>query len=128
MLKRIHHVAIICRNIERSKHFYMDVLGFELTGEVFRAERSSWKVDLALNGVYCVELFSFPDPPLRVSQPEAAGLRHIAFSVADLESWVEILNAKGLTCEPIRIDPYTGAKFTFCADPDGLPVEFYEER
>lgn len=126
MLKGIHHVAIICSNIEQSKQFYMETLGFQLLAEVYRSERASWKVDLSLSGQYCLELFSFPNPPPRVSGPEAAGLRHLAFSVTNLEVWIEQLYAKGVICEPIRIDPYTGAKFTFCADPDGLPVEFYE--
>ncbi len=126
MLKGIHHVAIICSDIERSKQFYTELLGFRVAAEVYREERQSWKVDLQLNGVYCIELFSFPQVPARLSRPEAAGLRHLAFSVENLHAWVDALEAKGLPCEPIRTDPYSGAQFTFCSDPDGLPVEFYE--
>ena len=126
MLKGIHHIAIICSDIERSRHFYIELLGFRIVAEVYREDRQSWKIDLQLNGLYCIELFSFPEAPPRISRPEAAGLRHLAFSVENLEAWVAELQAKGIECEPIRIDPYTGAQFTFCADPDGLPLEFYE--
>ena len=126
MLTSLHHIAIICSDYERSKKFYIEVLGFTIIREVYRAERQSYKLDLALNGDYLIELFSFPDPPARVSRPEATGLRHIAFRVADMESAKKELESKGVSCEPIRIDEFTDRKFTFFSDPDGLPIELYE--
>jgi glyoxylase I family protein len=125
MLTSIHHIAIICSDYERSKKFYVEILGFTIIREVYRAERASYKLDLALNGQYVVELFSFPDPPARVSRPEATGLRHIAFA-EDIELAIKELESKGVICEPIRIDDYTQKKFTFFSDPDGLPIELYE--
>ena len=122
----IHHIAIICDDYERSKKFYTDVLGLEILQEIYRAERDSFKLDLALNGNYVIELFSFPNPPKRVSRPEAAGLRHLCFLVSDLEESIEFLMDNGIATEPIRIDETTGKRFTFFADPDGLPIEFYE--
>jgi glyoxylase I family protein len=122
----IHHIAIICNDYERSKKFYTDVLGLEILQEIYRAERDSFKLDLALNGNYVIELFSFPNPPKRVSRPEAVGLRHLSFSVGDLEESIEFLTDNGIATEPIRIDETTGKRFTFFADPDGLPIEFYE--
>jgi glyoxylase I family protein len=122
----IHHIAIICDNYERSKKFYTDVLGLEILQEIYRAERDSFKLDLALNGKYIIELFSFPNPPNRVSRPEAVGLRHLSFSVGDLEASIEFLTDNGIATESIRIDETTGKRFTFFADPDGLPIEFYE--
>lgn len=126
MIKTLHHVAIICTDYKRSKQFYTEVLGFKIEQEVFREERDSYKLDLSLNGVYLIELFSFPNPPERRSRPEAAGLRHIAFGVEDLEYSVSILKKEGVVVEPIRIDEFTNRKFTFFADPDNLPIEFYE--
>ena len=126
MLNAIHHIAIICSNIDVSKTFYTEVLGFKIVQEVYREERESWKVDLALNDNYCVELFSFPNPPKRVSQPEALGLRHLAFSVENIDLAVEELKTKDVTCEPIRVDEFTGKRFTFIQDPDGLPIELYD--
>ena len=128
MLKHldIHHIAIICNDYERSKKFYTDVLGLEILQEIYRAERDSFKLDLALNGNYVIELFSFPNPPKRVSRPEAVGLRHLSFSVGDLEESIEFLTDNGIASEPIRIDETKGKRFTFFADPDGLPIEFYE--
>ena len=126
MLSGLHHIAIICSDYERSKKFYTGILGFTIVREVYREERQSYKLDLALNGDYLIELFSFPDPPARVSHPEAAGLRHIAFRVADIESAKKELEAKGVISEPIRIDEFTDKKFTFFSDPDGLPIELYE--
>ena len=122
----IHHIAIICDDYERSKKFYTDVLGLEILQEIYRAERDSFKLDLALNGNYVIELFSFPNPPKRVSRPEAVGLRHLSFSVGDLEESIEFLTDNGIASEPIRIDENKGKQFTFFADPDGLPIEFYE--
>ena len=126
-LKRVHHIAIIATNYAQSKAFYCDILGFTLQGEYYRAERDSWKGDLALNGQYVIELFSFPSPPARVNRPEACGLRHLAFSVADIEQAVAQLQAAGVECEPVRVDPYTESRFTFFSDPDGLPLELYEQ-
>ncbi|UGA51984.1 MULTISPECIES: VOC family protein [Dickeya] len=122
----VHHIAIIASDYERSKRFYCDVLGFTLQQEVYRAARDSWKGDLALNGAYLIELFSFPSSPARVSRPEACGLRHLAFAVDDIEQAVIALNEAGVDCEPVRTDEYTGRRFTFFADPDGLPLELYE--
>lgn len=125
-LQDLHHIAIICSDYERSKKFYTDILGLEIIQEVFREERDSYKLDLALNGKYLIELFSFPNPPQRVSRPEATGLRHLAFSVEDLNHCVSFLNSKDVIVEPIRVDDTTGKRFTFIADPDDLPIEFYE--
>ncbi len=125
-LNSIHHVAIICSDYEASKRFYTKVLGFTIKDENYRAERRSFKLDLALGERYCIELFSFPDPPARVSRPEACGLRHLAFEVEDLTEATAWLIENGISPEPIRVDEYTGKRFTFFADPDNLPLEFYE--
>jgi glyoxylase I family protein len=126
MLKKVHHIAIICSDYEKSKHFYTEILGFEITQEVYREERQSYKLDLFLNGNYCIELFSFPNPPKRISQPEACGLRHLAFEVDNIESAIEILSKHNIKTEPIRIDEFTQKRFTFFEDPDQLPIELYE--
>lgn len=126
-LESVHHIAIICSDYEKSKDFYVLILGLKPIREVFREERKSYKLDLEVNGHYQIELFSFPDPPERPGYPEAAGLRHLAFAVADIEAAVEYLTSQGIKVEPIRIDPYTDKKFTFFADPDGLPLELYEK-
>jgi glyoxylase I family protein len=126
-LKGIHHVAIICTDYQRSKAFYTGVLGFTIKQEVFRKERESYKLDLCLGDSYIIELFSFPHPSPRPSNPEAAGLRHLAFRVDDIESAVEHLVQKNISVEPIRIDEYTGRRFCFFRDPDDLPLELYEE-
>lgn len=125
-LNRVHHVAIICTDYTRSKHFYTEVLGMKAFREVFRKERNSYKLDLEVGGLYQIELFSFPEPPPRPSRPEAAGLRHLAFEVDDIELAIAEVNAHGVITEPIRVDEFTGKRFTFMADPDGLPIEFYE--
>ncbi|PWC18460.1 VOC family protein [Brenneria corticis] len=125
-LQGIHHIAIIAADYARSKSFYCDIMGFTLINEVYRAERDSWKGDLALNECYLIELFSFPAPPPRVSQPEACGLRHLAFAVKDVEQAIAALTQAGVECEPIRIDAETQRRFTFLRDPDGLPLELYE--
>ena len=126
-LKQVHHIAIIATDYARSKAFYCDILGFTLQSEVYRAERDSWKGDLALNGQYVIELFSFPFPPARPSHPEACGLRHLAFSVGDIDSAVAHLKSQGVACEDIRVDTLTDKRFTFFADPDGLPLELYQQ-
>lgn len=127
MLKSVHHIAIICSDYEISKKFYTEVLGLEIIREVYRKDRNSVKLDLSLNGHYIIELFWFPDPPKRLTEPEACGLRHLAFEVNDLEAEIERINAHSYTLEPIRIDEFTGKRFTFLKDPDGLPIELYEE-
>ncbi len=123
----LHHIAIICSDYERSKDFYTRILGLRVLAETWRAARQSWKLDLALSDRYVIELFSFPEPPPRPSHPEACGLRHLAFAVDDVAAQVELLRAKGVDPEPIRTDDLTGKRFTFFADPDGLPLELYEK-
>jgi glyoxylase I family protein len=125
-LKKIHHIAIICSNYEVSKDFYVRILGLTPLQEVYREDRDSYKLDLEVNGHYQIELFSFPNPPARPSYPEAAGLRHLAFEVDDIEEAVRHLTTMQVEVEGIRIDPWTQKKFTFFADPDGLPIELYE--
>jgi glyoxylase I family protein len=125
-LNKIHHTAIICSDYQKSKHFYTQILGLEILQEIYREERQSYKLDLALNGNYVIELFSFPNPPKRPSRPEATGLRHLAFEVINLDETVAFLNTKNIESEPIRIDEMTQKRFTFIADPDELPIEFYE--
>ncbi|MCX6202758.1 MAG: VOC family protein [Bacteroidetes bacterium] len=125
-LKAVHHIAIICSNYEKSKFFYTNVLGFTILREVYREERQSYKLDLALNGHYIIELFSFPNSPARPSRPESCGLRHLAFSVENIQEAVNALSTKGVIMEPIRIDEFTNKQFTFFADPDGLPIELYQ--
>ncbi len=125
MLNAVHHVAVICSDYERSKRFYADILGLPIIREVWRADRQSWKCDLRM-GAAQIELFSFPAPPARPSRPEACGLRHLAFSVAALEPVIEHLQSHNIIVEPIRLDEHTGKRFTFFADPDGLPLELYE--
>lgn len=122
----LHHIAIICSDYEKSKRFYTEILGFEIINEVYRKERASYKLDLSLNGSYLIELFSFPTPPARQTRPEATGLRHISFGVKNIEKSIEFLNSENVLTEPVRIDEYTGKKFTFFTDPDNLPIEIYE--
>lgn len=123
---QIHHIAIICSNYEVSKKFYTEVLGLNIIREVYREERQSYKLDLAIGDHYIIELFSFPNPPKRPSRPERCGLRHLAFSVDDVQEKRNELILKGLDCEEIRIDEFTDKKFFFTTDPDNLPLEFYE--
>ncbi|MEA5460672.1 VOC family protein [Arcicella sp. LKC2W] len=126
-INHIHHIAIICSDYQKSKKFYTEILGFKVENEVFRAERQSYKLDLSVNGLYQIELFSFPNPPARTSRPEACGLRHLAFEVNNIEETREQLVAKGLDCEVIRIDEITDRPFFFTSDPDELPIEFYQK-
>jgi glyoxylase I family protein len=125
-LSKIHHIAIIASDYVKSKRFYTKILGFEIIKETYRENRDSIKLDLALNSEYIIELFSFPNPPKRSSQPEATGLRHLAFEVKDIEHSIAELTKDGINCEPIRIDELTGKRFTFFEDPDHLPLELYE--
>ncbi|MHC5743138.1 MAG: SMU1112c/YaeR family gloxylase I-like metalloprotein [Nostoc sp.] len=122
----IHHVAIICSDYDRSKAFYVEVLGFSIIQETFRAARNSYKLDLKVAENTQIELFSFPNPPERPSKPESCGLRHLAFQVDDVEETVFYLKSKGLEVENIRVDEITGKKYTFFKDPDNLPLEIYE--
>lgn len=126
-LNKIHHIAIICSDYQKSKKFYTEVLGFKIIQEVYRKERDSYKLDLALQNYYCIELFSFPNPPKRPSRPESTGLRHLAFAVNNIEEEREKLMQLGITVEQIRVDEFTQKKFTFFEDPDALPIELYEE-
>jgi glyoxylase I family protein len=126
-LHKIHHIAIICSNYTVSKAFYTGVLGLTILKETFREERQSYKLDLEVDGQYQLELFSFPDPPPRPSRPEACGLRHLAFEVKDIRAAIDVLHQKGVTTEPVRTDELTGKQFTFFADPDGLPLELYQQ-
>lgn len=125
-LNKVHHIAILCSDYQKSKTFYTEVLGLTIIREIYREERHSYKLDLALNGTYIVELFSFQNPPKRPSRPEAVGLRHLAFEVINLDETIAYLNTKNILSEPIRIDATTEKRFTFIADPDELPIEFYE--
>src|SRR5215469_3319499 len=120
LLAAIHHVALICSAYARSKAFYSQTLGLSIICEVYRAERDSWKLELEVSPGVILELFSFPSPPPRPSRPEAQGLRHLAFAVPDVEAVIDVLRSRGVACEPVRIDEFTGRRFTFFADPDGL--------
>jgi glyoxylase I family protein len=126
-ITKVHHIAIICADYAVSKAFYVDVLGCTVIAETFREARQSYKLDLDVQGQAQIELFSFPESPPRPSYPEARGLRHLAFEVVDIEAAVRELEASGVRVEPIRHDELTGKRFTFFADPDGLPLELYEQ-
>jgi glyoxylase I family protein len=125
-INKVHHIAIIGSDYAQSKYFYTEVLGLRIIREVYREARDSYKLDLAIGDNYVIELFSFPNPPPRPSRPESCGLRHLAFEVADVEAAKAAIEQKGVAVEPIRIDEFTGKKFTFFADPDDLPIEIYE--
>lgn len=127
MINKVHHIAIICSDYEASKKFYTEVRGMQIICETYREERESYKLDLALNGNYIIELFSFPSPPKRPTRPEACGLRHLAFEVDNLDEVIRNLEKHQIEVEPVRVDEITGKRFTFIADPDGLPVEFCEK-
>lgn len=127
-LNKVHHIAIICSDYQRSLHFYTHVLGMTVMAEHYRESRQSYKTDLALGDEYVVELFSFPSPPPRVTRPEAAGLRHLAFEVDDIIETVQELDAMGVEHEEVRTDEYTGKRFLFFQDPDGQPIEVYEGK
>ena len=123
---KIHHIAIICSDYQVSKKFYTEILGLNIIREIYREERQSYKLDLAIGDDYVIELFSFPNPPKRPSRPESCGLRHLAFAVENVEVKRAELLQKGIDCEEIRLDEFTDKKFFFIADPDDLPLEFYE--
>ena len=126
-LNRVHHIAIICTDYQKSKHFSSEILGLKIVREVYREQRDSYKLDLEVGDLYQIELFSFPNPAPRPSRPEAVGLRHLAFEVDDVNGAVFHIREYGIEVEPIRIDEFTGKRFTFFADPDGLPIELYEK-
>ena len=126
-LNKIHHIAIICSDYQKSKTFYTNILGLTIIQEIYREERQSYKLDLALNGNYIIEIFSFPNPPKRPSTPEAAGMRHLAFEVNDIQKTRDYLVNKNISSEEIRVDEHTKKRFFFIADPDDLPIEFYEK-
>jgi glyoxylase I family protein len=126
MFNRIHHIAIICSDYSRSKHFYVEILGFKILLEVYREDRKSYKLDLCVGDQYQIELFSFPAPPKRITSPEACGLRHIAFEVENVADIAQRLRDRGVEVEPIRVDEFTYKSFTFFRDPDNLPIEIYE--
>ena len=125
-IRSIHHIAILTDDYEKSKRFYTEVLGFEVIRETYRAGRRSYKLDLAIAGLYQIELFSFPDFRERGSYPEAKGLRHLAFAVDNVDNAAEELRAKGVEVEPVRIDELTLKRFVFFTDPNGQPLELYE--
>lgn len=127
MLNKIHHAAIICSDYPRAKDFYCRILGFLVIKETYREERDSYKLDLQIGQHDQIELFSFPSPPERLTRPEACGLRHLAFQTPDVDSYRTHLDKQGVQCEPVRIDEITGKKFFFFYDPDGLPLEVYEQ-
>jgi glyoxylase I family protein len=126
-INKVHHIAIIASDYQKSKYFYTEILGLQIVREVYREARNSYKLDLAIGENYVIELFSFPNPPARPSRPESCGLRHLAFEVEDVAEAKQNLEVKGIEVEDIRIDEFTGKKFTFFADPDDLPIEFYEQ-
>ena len=125
-LNSIHHTSVICSDFEKSKKFYTEILGLHIIQEIYRSDRDSFKLDLALHGHFILELFSFPNSPKRTTKPEACGLRHIAFAVDNVEHSVAALTERGVPCEIIRHDEHTHKKYTFFHDPDGLPIELYE--
>ena len=125
-LNSTHHIAIICSDYPVSKKFYTQILGLSILAEHYREERKSYKLDLKLGDQYCIELFSFPNPAPRTSRPEACGLRHLAFEVTSIEKSIKWLNENKIRTEPVRVDEYTGKRFTFFSDPDNLPLELYE--
>ena len=124
-LNKLHHVAIICSDYARTKEFYTEKLQLPLVREVYRPERRDHILTL-LAGAVEIELFIVENPPARVTNPEARGLRHLAFHVEDIEPVIAWLNAKGIETEPVRVDPFTGGRMTFFRDPDGLPLELHE--
>ena len=126
ILNTIHHIAIICSDKDAALHFYHDILGFPIIRSNFRPGRQDWKIDLRINETTELELFIMSDRPARVTDPEAYGLRHLAFAVSSVSDTVAELENAGISCEPVRLDAYTGKAMTFCRDPDGLPIEIHE--
>lgn len=125
-LKKIHHIAIIASNYEKSKKFYTEIVGLKVLNEVYREDRDSYMLDLALNDEYVIELFSFPNPPKRLTYPEATGLRHLAFAVDDVAAALQELKEKGVKTTELQVDAKTGKPTAFFFDPDELPLELSE--
>lgn len=125
-LEYVHHVAIIVSDLQKAKEFYVEKLGFRILRENMRSEKKDCKLDLEVGNGVCLEIFAVDHPPKRLSYPEAAGLRHLAFRVSDVTKAAEELKQKGIVCEPVRIDPYDQKPFLFFSDPDGLPIELHE--
>ena len=125
MLNLIHHVAIIVSDYEKSRKFYVEQLELPVIRENYRKERNDYKLDLQVGNIE-LEIFGVENAPVRVTQPEACGLRHLAFKVDDIEETVKWLNSKGIETEPIRMDEYTQKRMTFFRDPDNLPLEIHE--
>ena len=125
MLSKQHHIAVICSDYQKAKEFYIDKLGFRLIREVWREEKQDYLRMLQF-GDTTLELFIMPDVPQRVTNPEAQGLRHLAFHVENVEEGEKWLNSLGIETEPIREDKCNGGRFLFFKDPDGLPLELHE--
>lgn len=125
-LSVIHHIAIIVSDYARSKDFYVNKLGFTVIRESFRPGKNDWKLDLRVNEMTELEIFGVSNPPKRVTRPEAAGLRHLAFYTEDIDKTAAEQKGMGIEVEPIRVDEFTGTRFTFFTDPDGLPLELHE--
>lgn len=125
MFNKIHHIAVICSDYNKAKHFYVEQLGFKVIAENYREQTQDYKIDLQCGSAQ-IELFIKPNAPKRVSSPEALGLRHLAFRVDDVEKTVKLLESRGIECEEIRLDSFTGKKMTFFRDPDFLPLEIHE--
>ena len=124
-LEKQHHIAIISSDYNKAREFYIDKLGFELYREVYRPDQDDY-LRMLRKGDTVLELFMKPGAPARVNNPEALGLRHLAFLVEDIEPVVAWLNGMGIETEPIREDKVNGGRFTFFKDPDGLPLELHE--
>ena len=124
-LNKVHHVAIIVSDYEKARRFYVEQLELPIIRENYREERDDYKLDLQVGDIE-LEIFGVKNPPVRVTKPEACGLRHLAFKVEDIEIAVKWLNDKGIETEEIRIDPYTQKRMTFFRDPDDLPLELHE--
>lgn len=131
-IQAVHHVALIVSDYEKSRDFYVEKLGFRIVRENFRERTQDYKLDLLLDGVE-LEIFApaqkdenYAIHPARPNFPEAYGLRHLAFKVTDIEKTIGELHAKGIKTEPVRVDEFSGGKFTFFKDPDGLPLELHE--
>ena len=124
-LAKQHHIAVIASDWEAAREFYVNKLGFTIIQEVYRPAQGDY-LRMLRQGDTTLELFIRPDAPARVNNPEAKGLRHLAFHVEDIEPAVAWLNSLGIETEPVREDKVNGGRFTFFKDPDGLPLEFHE--
>ena len=125
MLHTTHHIAIICTDREKALDFYENKLGFAVTKLMERPQQNDVLIMLR-SGDIVLELFIKPDAPQRINNPEAQGLRHLAFHVENMDTAVAWLNSRGVETEPVRNDPINGGRYTFFRDPDGLPLELHE--